>query len=119
MDAPLPSASVSATDTTYMSFDRVVVRGGYPYYVDQLRIRKYAEPEPSASVSGEQGQLETVTTIEAKFVIYVKNVGSTPVKIDSVYIGVDGGEKEHIPLSNLAFVKQGVSSNNRIALGRL
>ncbi|EHR79178.1 hypothetical protein OCC_01574 [Thermococcus litoralis DSM 5473] len=46
-----PYAQVLASDSTYNSFDRVVIHGGYEYYVDSLRIRKYADQMPSASVS--------------------------------------------------------------------
>lgn len=51
------TASVSVIDTTYSQFDRVVVHGGYEYYVDSLRIRKYADPMPTVTAS---------TTIESK-----------------------------------------------------
>ncbi len=34
------AASVSASDSTYASFDRVVVHGGYDYYVDNLYLRE-------------------------------------------------------------------------------
>ena len=34
------AASVSASDSTYSTFDRVVVHGGYDYYVDNLYLRK-------------------------------------------------------------------------------
>ncbi len=43
---------VSAVDTTYSGFTRVYVFGGYPYDVDDLRIRPYASPEPSVTVIG-------------------------------------------------------------------
>ena len=43
---------VSATDTTYSGFTRVYVFGGYPYDVDDIRIRPYASPEPSVTVTG-------------------------------------------------------------------
>jgi len=43
---------VTATDTTYSGFTRVYVFGGYPYDVDDLRIRPYASPEPSVTVVG-------------------------------------------------------------------
>ncbi len=33
-----PLAEVRATDSTYSSFDRVVVHGGYEYYVDELTL---------------------------------------------------------------------------------
>ena len=34
------AASVSASDSTYSTFDRVVVHGGYDYYVDNLYLRR-------------------------------------------------------------------------------
>ncbi|NOZ59210.1 MAG: hypothetical protein GXO66_06515 [Euryarchaeota archaeon] len=34
------AASVSASDSTYAGFDRVVVHGGYDYYVDNLYLRR-------------------------------------------------------------------------------
>ncbi len=37
-----------ATDSTYSSFTRVYVFGGYRYFVDWIRIRKYAPAEPYA-----------------------------------------------------------------------
>lgn len=46
-----PYAQVLASDSTYDSFDRVVIHGGYEYYVDSLRIRKYATVMPSTTVS--------------------------------------------------------------------
>ncbi len=42
-------ASFSVLDSTYTSFDRVVLRGGYAYYADDLRLRKYVSPEPQVS----------------------------------------------------------------------
>jgi len=35
---------VRATDTTYTSFDRIVVHGGYEYYVDELRLWRPGQP---------------------------------------------------------------------------
>jgi len=39
-------------DTTYTSFDEVYVFGGVVYFVDDLRIRPYTNPEPSVTVTG-------------------------------------------------------------------
>jgi len=36
----------SLDDTDYTQFTRVYVFGGYPYYVDYMRIRKHAKQEP-------------------------------------------------------------------------
>jgi len=40
----------STTDTAHTSFARFVIRGGRPYYVDEIRIRKYVDPEPTVAV---------------------------------------------------------------------
>ncbi len=47
--------SVTASDSTYSSFDRVVIHGGYEYLIDDLRIRKYTSPEPTTTL----GNVET------------------------------------------------------------
>ncbi len=46
--------SASLVDTTYSSFSNVYVYGGYTYFVDQIRVRKYANPEPTATVGPEE-----------------------------------------------------------------
>ena len=38
------------SDTSYTSFDDFVIRGGYPYYVDVVRVRKYIDPEPAITL---------------------------------------------------------------------
>ena len=45
--------STSATDTSYTSFDAVYVFGGYTYYVDVIKIRKYTEVFPTITVGAE------------------------------------------------------------------
>jgi len=52
--------SISTSNSLYNSFDRFVVHGGYQYYTDDIRVRKYASPEPSATVGSEATPL-TVT----------------------------------------------------------
>gem|GEM_PF-6366148 len=52
-------ASVSATETTYSSFTRVYVFGGYTYYIDSIRIRKYTSPEPTAIIGSEESIVST------------------------------------------------------------
>jgi len=42
------------TDTSYSTFTRVYIFGGYDYWVDQIRIRKYASPEPTVDVEVEE-----------------------------------------------------------------
>ncbi|AEC52833.1 hypothetical protein PNA2_1919 [Pyrococcus sp. NA2] len=48
---------VRALDNTYSRFDRVVIHGGYVYYVDSIRIRKYATQMPTVFVSS---KIETI-----------------------------------------------------------
>ncbi|RLF82401.1 hypothetical protein DRN38_00075 [Thermococci archaeon] len=43
-------AETTVSDTTYTSFTHIYIRGGRPYYVDVIRIRKYVDPEPSVQV---------------------------------------------------------------------
>ena len=46
---------VSTTDSTYSSFDRFVVHGGFEFYTDDIRVRKYSSPDPSVGT----GTVET------------------------------------------------------------
>lgn len=46
--------STTYTDTTYNSFTRAYLLGGYTYFVDDFRIRKYADPEPTVTIGTEQ-----------------------------------------------------------------
>jgi len=43
--------SVSTTDSTYTSFDRFIVHGGYEFYTDNILVRKYVSSDSSISVS--------------------------------------------------------------------
>jgi len=47
--------SISTSDSSYNSFDRFVVHGGWEFYTDDIRVRKYADPEPTTSVGSEDG----------------------------------------------------------------
>ncbi|MDY6834320.1 MAG: DUF2341 domain-containing protein [Chloroflexota bacterium] len=42
--------SVSGSDATYSSFDRFLVHGGYDFWTDDIKVRKYASPEPTVSI---------------------------------------------------------------------
>ncbi|MDY6836233.1 MAG: DUF2341 domain-containing protein [Chloroflexota bacterium] len=46
--------SHSETDATYTSFDRFVIHGGYEFWTDDIRVRKYVSPEPTTSMGVEQ-----------------------------------------------------------------
>jgi len=45
-----PAGSTSLNDVDYTNFNRVYIFGGHDYWVDQIFIRKYSEPEPIANV---------------------------------------------------------------------
>jgi predicted ribosomally synthesized peptide with SipW-like signal peptide len=46
--------SISTSDSSYNSFDRFVVHGGWEFYTDDIRVRKYASPEPTTSIGLEE-----------------------------------------------------------------
>jgi len=48
------NGEIETTETTYSTFTRVYIFGGYDYWVDQIRIRKYTDPEPSVSIGEEE-----------------------------------------------------------------
>ena len=85
-------------DTAYSSFTRVYIFGGYIYYVDNLRIRKYAEIEPSAAFGAEEyGLTYTVTTISVEHVIIEHSA------MQNVYVLDENDEiiKQYTNLSNI------------------
>ncbi len=45
--------SITATDGTTSSFDRFVVHGGYEFYTDNVRVRKFINPEPTTTMGVE------------------------------------------------------------------
>jgi len=44
------------SDTSVSAFDIVAIRGGYEYFVDDLRIRSYTDPEPSVTTGAQESQ---------------------------------------------------------------
>ncbi len=56
----LLSSVTGRADANYNTFDRVVVHGGHIYYLDDIRIRKYAFPEPTITITG----MESVKSAE-------------------------------------------------------
>ena len=48
--------SINTTDTSYNSFDRFVVHGGWEFYTDDIWIRKYVSTEPTTSLGTEESQ---------------------------------------------------------------
>ena len=70
------------TDTDYNQFTRVYVFGGYPYNVDYMRVRKYAEQEPKVSIGAEE---QGVTYTEGIKTIYVKAIKHVAIKKVELY----------------------------------
>jgi hypothetical protein len=50
----MPHDETSTTDQTHSSFTYIYIRGGRPYYVDIIKIRKFTSPEPTYSFSEEE-----------------------------------------------------------------
>jgi hypothetical protein len=54
MDDNVLSSVLNRSDTSVSSFDIVAIRGGYQYYVDDMRIRLFTNPEPSISTGPQE-----------------------------------------------------------------
>jgi hypothetical protein len=54
MDDNVLSSVLNQSDTTVSSFDIVAIRGGYEYYVDDIRIRLFTDPEPAVSTGAQE-----------------------------------------------------------------
>ncbi len=65
--------AVSASDAIYSSFDRFVVHGGYEFYTDDIRIRKYSSPDPSVGT----GNVETTLPSNGPSIAPVTGPGYT------------------------------------------
>jgi len=63
-------ANTSATHTSYSSFTRVYVFGGYTYYVDLMKIRKYVDPEPNYTFSAKEEIYSYSETVDPYFSFY-------------------------------------------------
>jgi len=62
----------STNNKEYSTFTQIAIRGGRPYYVDIIKIRKYVEPEPTVSIGDE----EVPTYYTSGYVkSYVKDLG--------------------------------------------
>jgi len=48
--------SVSGSDSSFSSFDRIVIRGGRPYYMEWIAVANYVSPEPSYTIGSEEVQ---------------------------------------------------------------
>jgi hypothetical protein len=46
----------TGSDSSYSSFDRVVIRGGRPYYVEWIAVANYVEPEPTYTIGAEENR---------------------------------------------------------------
>ena len=54
MNDVLLSSVSNVSDSNYSNFSIVIVHGGYEYYIDDLRIRKYTSPEPTVTLDDPQ-----------------------------------------------------------------
>ena len=48
--------SIATTDSSYNSFDRFVVHGGWEFYTDDIRVRQYTSTEPITSLGTEESE---------------------------------------------------------------
>jgi len=81
------SGEAIGTDSTYSSFTRVHIGGGYDYWIDQIKIRKYVDPEPSVSI----GSSEAV----GGGGVYIKRVSPS-----SIYAGTGDSISINVTLNN-------------------
>ena len=58
--------SISTSNSLYNSFDRFMVHGGWEFYTDDIRVRKYTSAEPTTSVGSEQGMYVSSGTIASQ-----------------------------------------------------
>jgi hypothetical protein len=55
-DGGLGESVLNRTDASVSIFDIVAIRGGYEYFVDDIRIRPYTDPEPPVSTGAQESQ---------------------------------------------------------------
>jgi hypothetical protein len=58
--------SISTSNSSYNSFDRFVVHGGYEFYTDDIRVRQYVSSEPVANVGVEEGSYISPGTLASQ-----------------------------------------------------
>jgi predicted ribosomally synthesized peptide with SipW-like signal peptide len=75
--------SISTSNALYSSFDRFVVHGGFEFYTDDIRVRKYTSAEPTTSVGSEQGMYVSSGTIASQ----VLDTGVAGAKWDALFWG--------------------------------
>jgi len=80
------------SDTSYNTFTRVYVFGGYPYYVDYLRIRKYADQDPTTVVGSEENVYFESQPPGTKLYIAVTFKDDLGNTLNSVNLKVDGSD---------------------------
>ncbi len=87
----------NSTDTTYSTFDRVYIFGGYPYYVDDLKIRKYAPQDPQATF-GTLENVSTTSTTNNYGIIYSVpiGVGQNVTSLNSLAVNLSGSAKFYV-----------------------
>jgi len=80
--------TATATDTTTKAFTRVYVFGGYTYFVDLLRIRKYVDPEPSITAIGSEEEY-TPAHLEYAGEVSVEFLNANGESLGKVYNAYD------------------------------
>ncbi len=83
-------ASGSITDTQYSNFTNYYIAGGYDYWVDLVRIRKYANPEPRVSAGGAEETIPTSSTTYSNARAYDLQPFIDCIQ-DNRYFGIYGG----------------------------
>jgi hypothetical protein len=56
IDDNVLASALNRSDATVSSFDRVTIHGGYEFFMDDLRIRKYTDPEPILTPGAQESQ---------------------------------------------------------------
>jgi len=114
------NGQVSIADNTYSSFTRVYIFGGYDYWVDQMRMRKYVSPEPTATPEPGTGKCRSdfgdvrftssdgVTLldywieelVEGDYAVFWVEVDSIPASPDTKTIYIYYGKSDATSISN-------------------
>ncbi len=88
--------STSYSDTSYTSFTRVYVFGGYPYVVDDLRIRKYVDPSTFTveigSLVGIAGVVFTGSISPTNVTVSIPSVNATAYQLFNMTVSNIGNE---------------------------
>jgi hypothetical protein len=82
---------ISVLDSTYTTFDRFVIHGGWEYYTDDILVRRYVSPEPTVSAGREEFFLQTDQDGNYNYTFMAPTTnGIYPIKVNATYSGVYG-----------------------------